>query len=109
MLQDEIERVTSMPQEQSGDMDTAAKEDVGEKLLVTSLRTVINAIKCNTPENGNINILLYGDVAEPTVQVKEESSQNAFISKLINLSNHPSVAVKAAVRHDKHPFLSNTK
>ena len=31
------------------------------------------------------------------MQVKEESSQNAFISKLINLSNHPSVAVKAAV------------
>ena len=64
---------------------------------MASLRTVINAIKCNTPENGNINILLHGDVVEPAVQVNEEASQNPFISKLINLSNHPSAAVKAAV------------
>jgi hypothetical protein len=72
-------------------------EDTTSKLVLISIRIIINTIKCNNVENNNIQQLLHDGNSYMPCSSDNGSPQNPFISVLIALSNHANINIKSAI------------
>ena len=94
----EQESMKTISNQESIETKDETTNDNNDKLIIISIRIIINTIKCNnTNDNNNINQLLYDNNDNSNNATTPKQQQNKFIATLISLSNHTNLTIKSAI------------
>ena len=97
----EQESMKTISNQESIETKDETTNDNNDKLIIISIRIIINTIKCNNTNdnnnNNNINQLLYDNNDNNNNATTPKQQQNKFIATLISLSNHTNLTIKSAI------------